>query len=79
MSIALYRIRLRWSNGRGEARFQSIQRWLNEQPAIGVPYEEIDFAPEVGTRQIRHPHERMDDMSPRECELTMQFLRSLEP
>lgn len=78
MSILLYYIRLYWCNGRGGMRYYGHETCLIAPPKIeGLEYEEIDFAPECGTRLIRHRFGRLEDMRDDESQAAIRYLIGL--
>ncbi|WP_280154100.1 hypothetical protein [Piscinibacter sp. XHJ-5] len=82
MSIALYRLRLYWDGHRGAARNGDDTRILVEAPHLPVAHvggelEEIDYAPEVDTAQVREREGDWRDMTPEEVAAADALLATL--
>lgn len=81
MSDALFRTRLRFHDGRGRAKWLGRAVDLTEPPTFdGLPVEELDYCPEVGTAEIRPtPSERRREMYRHEIAACEALLRALAP
>jgi hypothetical protein len=64
VSIALYSVRLYWSNGRGGGRWRGRHVEIERCPQpLAMHLVEIDYAPETGTALIREAGQQRREMT----------------
>ena len=67
MSLTYTTIRLWWDGRRGQAQCDGVAREISVKPDLPFDVYEVDYAPELGSHEIRHRAcDRREELKPPE-------------
>jgi hypothetical protein len=78
MSLYLYSVRLFWNGITGCARYHDRLVTLHQKPDVAITdFDEIDYAPEAGTFQMKPKFFGFRDMDQKEIQACIRYLVGL--